>query len=207
MADNSQKTPLAYSLQRFTQAKVLDAIQQLGKALPASVVSINNQIVTVKFEVNAAPFTLPNVTVPLAGPQYARPPTQVGDYGVVFPADARLGGINGLGSGVASLTAPANLSALVFFPIGNATWTATPDANAYVLYGPNGVILRDTDNHSSLVLDPNNVTITAQTTITLQVGGHSIVIDSSGVTIDGKAFLTHVHTGVTVGSGDTGPVL
>lgn len=45
------------------------------------------------------------------------------------------------------------------------------------------------------------------TTISLTVGGHSVVINSSGVTIDGKVFLAHTHSGVQTGSGDTGGVV
>ena len=40
--------------------------------------------------------------------------------------------------------------------------------------------------------------------LTLAFGGKSVVIDSSGVTIDGILFDTHYHTGVTTGTGNTG---
>lgn len=145
MADNSRKTPLARSLNAFAEAKVADAIQLLGQALPCSVVSADGGIAEVKFEVDAAPFTLPNVTVPVAGSEYYRIPLQAGDGGVVFPADARLGGISGLAPNlVPKLDKPANLSALVFFPIGNANWQPE-DPDVAVIYGPSGTTIKTKD--------------------------------------------------------------
>lgn len=43
--------------------------------------------------------------------------------------------------------------------------------------------------------------------ISMTVGAHSVVVSTSAVTIDGKVFLTHQHTGVSTGSGDSGGVL
>lgn len=44
------------------------------------------------------------------------------------------------------------------------------------------------------------------TSLTLSFGAKTIVINSSGVTIEGKLFLTHTHSGVTTGGGTSGPV-
>lgn len=167
---NVQKLPFVVSLNAAIERKVQDAIQLLGKALPASVVSVSNSIVTVKFEINSA-FTLPNVAVPLAGPQYIRYPIQVGDPGVVLPADAYLGGVSGMGGGVADLSIPANLSALVFLPIANKNWTATDDPNAIVLYGPDGSIIRTTSGTCKVAVNSSGVTITLPS-------GKSVVIPS-----------------------------
>lgn len=174
MPDNSQKTPLARSLNQFAERKVRGIIELLGKSLPASVVSVSGSIVTVKFEISG-PYTLPNVTVPLAGPEYARPPTQKGDKGVVFSSDAYLGGMSGLGGGVADLSLRANLSSLVFFPIGNKGWTAPDDPNAYVIYGPDGVILRDTQSKTVFTLTAAGVVIQLQAGDALTVNGKLIV--------------------------------
>ena len=127
--NNAQKIPFQSSLNRFAAIKAASAIQQLGKSLPASVVSVKGSIVTVKFELTNIPFTLPNVTIPLFGPSYIRYPIQKGDAGVVIAVDARIGGVSGLGTGTADLSQPANLSSLFFMPVGNANWdTATPGA-------------------------------------------------------------------------------
>lgn len=187
MADNSQKTPFALTMNRFASGKAQDAIQGLGKALPCSVVSVSGAIVTVKFEVQSE-FTLPNVKMPLFGPEYIRYPIQAGCKGVAFPADASLAGMSGLGGGVADLTAPANLSALVFFPIGNANWSSV-DPNAVTVYGPNGVVLKDTGGG---------------TTVTLTGGG--IVIHTGGdVVVDGVSIKHHHHSNVQTGGGESGP--
>lgn len=148
MADNAQKVALARTLNQWGQRRAAAEIQRQGRALPVQVVSVAGPIVTVKFLIantSNSPYTLPNVTVPLAGPQYWRPPTQMGDLGVVFPVDAYVGGVSGLGGGVADLSLRANLSTLVFFPIGNKNWSVTDNPNANVIYGPDGVILRDTN--------------------------------------------------------------
>lgn len=197
MANNAQKTHLARELNQFAAKKALDAIQKLGKALPASIVAVSGSIVTVKFELNS-PFTLPQVTMPILGSQWARVPTQIGDKGVVQPADAYLGGMSGLGGGVADLTLPGNLSALVWMPVGNIDWDPV-DPNVYVIYGPNGAMMRDAGSNGIISVTP--------TAISLTVAGHSIVIDSTGVIIDGRVFLEHQHTDVQSGPGDTGPVV
>lgn len=221
MSDNVQKTAVQDTLNEFARRKAADAIQQTGRSLPATVVKANGSIVTVKFEVNSV-FTLPNVTIPLFGPEYIRYPIQPGDKGFVVAADAYLGGMSGLGGGTADLSQLANLAALVFFPIGNTSFFAV-DPQAVVIYGPNGVSIRDTTDTNDVTVNKQRITLTSPNSITATVGaskvtmtptaitlsssGHSIIINALGVIIDGKLFLTHEHTGVQGGSGVTGPVL
>lgn len=156
MADNSQKTAFALTSNRWATKRINDAIQLAGKALPVKVTSVSGQIVTVQFLLTGI-FTLPNdVKMPIFGPEYARAPTQVGDLGVVFPIDTYLGGVSGLGGGTADLSTRANLSTLVFFPVGNKNFSAV-DPNVYTLYGPNGVTLRDSGSASQLLLTPDGI--------------------------------------------------
>jgi len=193
VADNAQKTWLALSLNRLAQKKAVEAIQQMGKALPCSVAAIpvaGVPIVTVKFEIESAPFTIPQVTVPLFGPEWIRYPIAVGTKGVVFPADAYLGGMSGLGDGVAQLNQmPGNLSALVFFPIANKNWTASESPNSLVLYGPDGVIIRNTEK-----------------TVTLTISAGSIVAKGEGAALAlvteamMDVFNSHTHPGDSVPS-------
>lgn len=199
-ATNVQKVPFARSLNDAMRDRASNAVQLVGKTLPCSVTRrVSSKIVTVKFEINAAPFTLPPVTMPVFGSEYIREPIQVGCKGMAIAADAYLGQISGLGSGTATLNQQANLSDLMFMPMGNAG-LADVDLNKLVLYGQDGVIIRPT------VAGTPQITMTA-TSITLAVGSHSIVIDSTGVTIDGRLFLAHEHTGVTIGIGNTGGVV
>lgn len=210
-SDNNQTTPFSQSMNRFAEQKSQAELQATGRSLPASVVKVMGSIVEVKFEVQDPVYTLVNVTIPLFGPEYIRYPIQVGDKGFVVAADAYLGGMSGLGGGVANLTQRGNLTCLVFIPIGNKNWTKVADSNAVTIYGPDGVALRDTQNKSSVVVLPSSIALTtANATITmtngninLTAGGHTVVINSTGVTIDGKVFLLHTHIDET---STTGPV-
>lgn len=190
MADNAQKTPIGLSLNNFARAKAQTAIQKLGKSLPATVVKAMGSIVQVNFEVQSG-FTLPNVTIPLIGCEYARPPIQFGCKGFVIAADAYLGGMSGLGGGIADLRTQFNLTALVFAPIGNTGWT-TVDPNAYTIYGPNGVVLRTQDGTISLTLTPAGITIVGNVTIqgTLTATGNITAGQGTG---DQADLLNHDH--------------
>lgn len=178
MSGNAQKVPIQESANRFAEKKVNDALQLAGKGLPCSVVSVSNSIVTVRFEVQSG-FTLPNVTIPMFGGEYIRYPTQAGDKGVVIPFDARLSGVSGIGGGTASLSQPGNLTALVFLPISNTAWSSV-DANALTLYGPNGVVLRDTESNSTLILTPSGIAMVGQDSISLTSGSTSITLNNDG---------------------------
>lgn len=215
-----QKIPASLTLPQTIYNEVRRAIDRLGKALPATVVSVTGAIVTVNFELSD--ISLPQVQMPLFGPEYIRYPIQKGDKGVCFPADVYIGGMSGLGSGTADSSRRGNLSTLVFFPIGNKTWSSV-DPDAVTVYGPNGVVLRDKDSKTVATLVPSGLTVDSangslsfsingstfsmdSTGITLSFGGNKVVIDSTGVQINGKYFLTHEHSGVTTGSGTSGPV-
>jgi hypothetical protein len=230
MADNVQKRHYAQSINIFAQRKVLDALQQLGKALPASVTAVSGSIVTVKFEVQGT-FTLPKVTVPAVTWQYIRVPIQVGEKGIVIPADATIAGIDGLGGGTAGFGPVGNLSALVFLPVASKAWTASEDANALVLYGPDGVVLRDSNSACKVVLTPSGITVTlpgggvmtvngnVAITGNLALGGQITAVgggtfaghfETSGDVIAGVGgadqvgLQTHKHGGITTGGGQSG---
>lgn len=199
MSSNAQKTPFGQSLNRFATATADKAIALLGKSLPASVVKIMGAIFQVRFEIEGTN-TIPDVTIPSLGSRYVRLPIQPGEKGVTLGCDAYLGGMSGLGGGTAGLTAPANLTALAWTPIGSTAWPSV-DPNTLVLTGASGGILhRDSESPGSTI----SMTGSA---ISMACGGHTIVINSTGVIIDGKVFLTHEHTNVQPGGGNSGPVL
>lgn len=200
----AQKTPFSRTLPLFAHRAALEEIKKRGDFLPGHVTAIDGQIVTVKFDIEGATFP-GDLQMPLATSEYCRLPVQEGDLGVAIPSAVYLGGVSGLGGGTADLTLRGNLSALIWLPVANKAWSQV-DPNALVLRGPNGVVLEDEDSQTTAVLTPDSFVVTAKTSITLQVGSHAIVIDSSGVTIDGKPFLTHKHTGVQTGGGVTGNV-
>jgi len=176
MADYTQKVPLARTLNQFAERKVRGAMTLLGQSLPATIVSVQSSgIVTVKFDLTNVPYTLPNITVPMIGSEYVRLPIQAGCKGWVMTADAYLGGMSGLGGGTADLTPRGNLSALIWSPIGNKNWTASDDPNSLVLYGPNGVIIRDFNKKTTMTLTINGVVFALQAGDAVNVEGNLIV--------------------------------
>jgi len=152
MSDNTQKTPLAQSLNKFAAAKARDAVAALGKGLPCTVAEVNGPgIVTVNFAVATSPFTLPRVKMPVAKPPYIQYPIQVGDIGVALSADLRTGGLTGLGGGTPNLSdTVGNLSAMTFIWLGStkeeflnpaAVSLIEPTGNCNVQISPSGVVV------------------------------------------------------------------
>lgn len=196
-ATNSQKTPFLRSFNDAMRVRAGNRQATTGKTYPCTVTKVTGSIVTVKFEVSQPPFTLPQSTMPVFGPEYIRYPIQVGCKGMAIAADAFIGAMSGLGTGVADLSEQPNLSCLMFMPVGNVGFSSV-DGQKIVLYGPDGAIIKAMSGLANITLTPNE--------ITLAVGSVSIVINSGGVIIQGKAFLPHTHTGVMVGSANTGGV-
>lgn len=198
MADSFLKQPLGQNLNDLSTKRAEDAIQLLGKALPATIVAVNKAgtIVTVKFELGAIPFTLPRVRMPVLTSEYIRAPLAIGCRGFVIPADAYLGGMSGLGGGTADLTQQSNLGALVFAPIGNMDFQNV-GATVVTLYGPGGVTIRDSTGACKIELTPSGITITLP-------GGGNVTVNGGDVIADGISLKTHVHGGVEPGGGVTG---
>lgn len=138
---DTQKFVLERSIGEAARKGASTMLAMLGKSLPASIVSINGSIATVKLEV-LSDFNLPTLKVPVAGSQYVREPLQKGDMGFVLSCDAEIAAMCGLGEGVADLSKPGNLSAKIFVPLGNANWKPV-DANMLVLTGLSDVMIRD----------------------------------------------------------------
>lgn len=196
---NYQRTPIARTLPLAAQRAALDEIEQRGYALPCHVTAVAGAIVTVAFDATASGAPIPPCRMPIAGAEYVRIPVQVGMKGVAYPASVDISIETGLGPGGALpdvSTLPANLSALVFVPVGNSGWAASPNANALVLYGATGgVLLQD-----KLASPSGSISVTS-TAITLTFGSHTLVINSSGISLDGVLFTKHQHAASTAGGG------
>lgn len=192
MADNFSKLWLQKSQNQLAINRAAQEIQKQGRALPCRVTAVTGSIVTVEFEMDTSPWTLPPVTIPKAESPWVRMPTQVGDTGMTMPADVYLGGISGLGGGTASFTRRGNLSALLFVPNSNSD-SPPIDQNAAQVQGPNGVINRTTTGTTSeVVTDTNGTTVTFggntvavnETEISLNFGGTtSLVLNAAGITM------------------------
>ena len=180
------KLNFASSMNRFTERKIENALQKSGKVLPASVVKQTGNMITVSFELRDIPYVLPQVTIPLFGPQYIRYPMQTGDKGIVIPADTYIGGVSGQGGGIADMTPPANLSALVFLPISNTEWQDV-DGQVVTVYGPEGVTLRDSGSNTTFLLKPDSIAISTPDSFTVTVGGTVFSLTGSKWSLSGQA--------------------
>lgn len=180
------KLNFASSMNRFTERKIENALQKSGKVLPASVVKQTGNMITVSFELRDIPYVLPQVTIPLFGPQYIRYPMQSGDKGIVIPADTYIGGVSGQGGGIADMTPPANLSALVFLPISNTEWQGV-DGQVVTVYGPEGVTLRDSGSNTTFLLKPDSIAISTPDSFTVTVGGTVFSLTGSKWSLSGQA--------------------
>ena len=189
MADNFQKTPLTQSVNAAAMNRAGDATQAQGKSLPCTVVKVvSSGIVTVAFQVQGNQ-TLANVTMPVTWSEFTRIPVYVGMKGVARTADARLGGVSGLGGGVADFTLPGNLGALTFEPIGNTQWSVVDGDTLVFIGGPNGIKIQDATNPAASVsCKDGTVTITGT------------------LIINGTPFLEYRATEVQTGSGISGPL-
>lgn len=179
------KLNFASSMNRFTERKIENALQKSGKVLPASVVKQTGNMITVSFELRDIPYVLPQVTIPLFGPQYIRYPMQPGDKGIVIPADTYIGGVSGQGGGIADMTPPANLSALVFLPISNTEWQGV-DGQVVTVYGPEGVTLRDSSSNTMFLLKPDSIAISTPDSFTVTVGGTVLSLTGSKWSLSGE---------------------
>lgn len=183
-----QKAPLTRTLNAFAQQRAMDEIQQTGKALPGHVIAVSANFVTINFDVVGGTFGQP--TIPIFGPEYIRYPIKVGDKGYAMAADATLSQISGQGTATADITYQrGNLSNLVWMPISSKAWGAVMNG-FLVLYGKtgDGVIIQD-------VVGASPTTFLKITTgaIQLTAGGKTLLINSSGITLDGLLWDTHVH--------------
>lgn len=157
------------NLNKIATNRALSAIANTGRALPCSVIAVDGSIVRVKFEAQRTldattnppkMLTLPPITLPKAESQWLRAPTQVGDFGITVPADTYLGGVSGLGGGVADLSLDyGNLTTLVWVPIGNTAFPATPNADQAWINGPEGVVISDAAQTIMLIIDKASGTI------------------------------------------------
>jgi hypothetical protein len=161
MASNAQKVNFGVRDKLTGSTQSRDRDHNIPKQLPVSIKKVGddgtNGILTLKFETQNTPYNLPEVTIPVTGPEYIRYPWQVGDKGFVTAADLNMGGISALGAnGPANFSQAFNLSSLVFTPAGSKKWTKTDDKTALVNYGKTGTVNRDINKKSKHVVHPDS---------------------------------------------------
>lgn len=192
MADNAYKIPLAVSLDRLSRERSNDATQLLGKELPCHVTKVTGQIVTVSFDVKS-PFTLQQVEMPIDTSINDWIPVQVGDKGIARTADVYLGGVSGLGTGVADLSRRAPLTMLVFHPTSNVAWTP-PGGDAFknyrIIQGPDGVRIQDKAGQSVVTINASGVTVVTQGTASVTSQGAVSVTSQGAATVNAQGAVT-----------------
>jgi hypothetical protein len=156
-ATNHQTTPLGRSLAQIALRKVQDGQQLQGKNLPCHVTAIKGAIVTVAFDVTSQ-YTLPKMDIPIANSQYGREAIQIGDKGYASSGDAYIGNNSGLGENTSNLSPRANLSNLVFHPIGNKNWGPV-DSNQNTHSAPNGGLYQTDDGKMQVIIKQSSVTV------------------------------------------------
>jgi hypothetical protein len=206
--DFSKRLPVAQNLATAIDWRIKTLTQLQGWELPCTVVAVDDSkgFVTVNFEVQNTPFTIPQITIPVIGWEYIRLPIQIGDRGITRKIDVEITSISGQGSTPPNISNAGNLTGvLAFAPIMNKEFVNSPDPNAVLIYGPNGVILRTVDGVGVVVINTD--------AIVLNYGGNTIVMNEDGIeitgtlTINGTAYLSHQHSGVQTGGGNTGGVV
>ncbi|VFS51408.1 phage baseplate protein [Budvicia aquatica] len=164
---DSQKIPLINSLAAFSTGLIERNNTLDGKSLPCHVTKVDGAIVTVQFDILPGIINLPEVTVPVFGPEYIRYPIQIGDKGVCVAMSVSIGAVSGLGVGLPDMNIPPALTALVFLPIGNTDWSKV-DPDKVVIYGKTGVLARTESGDASITIEPSKVTIAANSGIYLK---------------------------------------
>jgi hypothetical protein len=186
------KNPLFKSIPAAIHKRVVNAFQLTGKALPCHVTAVNaapsGVLITVQFDVSDI-HNLPQITIPLFGPEYIRYPIKATDLGVVMPVDASVAYTSGQSSGISDLSDPANLEALYFMPIGNKNWVSV-DPDQVTIYAPNGATIRDTNSGAVIVLHPTEITIT--------VGSSSWAMNSTSVTVTTTHYVVNASADATI---------
>lgn len=184
MGSDYAKLGLQERLNAIATKRVRREIEMTGRALPCVVTAVAGSIVTVSFEVQSGglPVTLPFITLPKAESQWVRSATQVGDFGLTIPADTFLGGISGLGAGVADLDIDyGNLATLVWVPCGNIAFPPNTNPLQSWVNGPGGAKMGDTAETVEVICD----TVTG--TVTLRSGASNLVLSATRLVIDGAS--------------------
>lgn len=181
MASNAQKQSIQHNIHIFADNKVQDWLKLQQQGLPCHVVSVQNQLVTVAFDINFAPFTLPQVQMPKAQSPYGFEPTQVGDKGYAVPGDFYLGGNSGIGGGTASRYTQANLSNLVFHPMSNKGQAGT-NATVQVDQGPDGAAIQSVDGtYSVFITKAGGLVVTVNSVVLCSIHGGNVYLGGDGV--------------------------
>lgn len=181
---SGQKYSFNVALSEMIQQKTADINALAGRLLPAHVVAVSGQLVTVHFDILPEPGVVyPDVTIPIATFEYLRWPVQVGDKGVTLCADVSLALQTGQGINLPSRAAPPSLTALYFLPLASTQFSEV-DPNKITLYGPDGAVLRTQDNNSKITV--NKQRIDMKTVKAIELDAEEITLNAKVIYLNGE---------------------
>ncbi|UMM63144.1 hypothetical protein [Aristophania vespae] len=169
-----RKNPQNQMLDKAAFGQANKALSLLSKSLPASLISLEGRIATVKIEANSS-LPIPNITVPLAESEYCRAPLQAGCRGLLIASDVTIAHLSGLGTRKPSIGDMApNLSASVFLPFSTTSWQEM-DNSFLNLYGVKGVKIQQSPGGASITLTNGQIHLDGE------------------VIINGQPYKAHTH--------------
>lgn len=178
---NAQKYPLLQALSEMVNNLIEDRLDIKGKQLPCYITDVDNQFVTVHFDMLPDGIVYPEIKIPIMGWEYIRIPVQKGDKGVTLAADVSLRNISKQG-GVANRSILPSLTPLFFVPIANNQWSKE-DGKKVVIVGPEGAIIKTKDISNIITVDTGKIEIKSGSNAVITVNSDQININKSGSNI------------------------
>jgi len=215
MSDLSKKVIFAQNIGEIARHAISSESQSNGYQLPCRVARVitdesGNTIdgfVEIEFQVVGLSVPFPNIVVPVVGWRYLRFPIQVGDVGITITIDTDTQYISGIYDGIATINGSGNLGpTLAFLPIMNTRMENSDNPQAVVVVGPQGAIIRDDNSNSVVTISATGIRMQSGSAYIQINHNGSIDIEGTSVTVMGKNFLSHQHSGVQTGTSNTGGV-
>lgn len=187
---NSQKYPPLQALSELINNLIDNKLSIKGRQLPCYVIAVQNQFVTVRFDLLPDGVVYPEITIPILTWEYIRIPVQIGNKGITLAADVSLRNVSKQ-EGVANRSVLPSLTPLFFVPVSNVQWSKE-DGKKVVIVGPEGAIIKTKDGNNIITVDPGKVEIKSGSEavvtvnsdqINLKKGSSNIVASTSGIDI------------------------
>ena len=199
----AKKFPMAQNIALAMDARVGAAMQKAGWNLPCKVVAVSSDglSVTVSIQVTNANIQFSNVTVPISESRYIRIPVQIGDFGYLVSTDITLSSVTGKQNSVPVWGQSGNYEQnMAFVPVSNIkTFPLTPNVNAVLIQGPQGVIITDDTNGSTITLTASGINMVSGSA-SVQITHDGNVNITGTLNINGKPYMAHEHGGVSTGT-------
>jgi hypothetical protein len=171
-------TPLSLTLPHTMDGRTQDKHQVTPQEIPVTVASVIGEFVKVKAEMHGS-FTIPQFEVAGNWGEFIRPPIVVGSKGHASAADYYLGGMTGLGGGTADYRDRGNLTTHVFRAVSQKNFPTNTHRNtqASLISGPQGAVINDAQQKTTIVVNGTVITSAIGTTITIYSDANKVYIN------------------------------